>query len=65
MLPRHADPERRLSISQRREERELLFWTARQSLRIVLLLAFTVYAIVAFASGHMPILDHLLPLLGR
>lgn len=53
------------SLDDRRQARELLFWTIRQALAIVILAAFTIYTVVALATGSVPVLDHVLPLLGR
>jgi hypothetical protein len=39
------------SFEERRRERELFFWTARQSLWLVMLTAATVYVVVAVATG--------------
>jgi hypothetical protein len=44
----------RLPIKDRRAERELFFWTAQQTLKLVMLAALTVYAVVALVEGRLP-----------
>ena len=44
------------SLRQRRQERELFFWTARQTLALILLTACTLGAVVAIANGGMEIM---------
>jgi uncharacterized integral membrane protein len=45
-----------VTVNQRRQERELFFWTARQTLALVLLVACTIGAIAAVMNGEMEIL---------
>lgn len=54
----HADPtksdrEPKL-IATRRAERELFFWTARESLKLVLFAALVVYVVVSVVRGRLP-----------
>ena len=49
-------PDRR-SVEQRRAERELFFWTARQWVYLILLTAAAAYSIVSMANGDTPWLD--------
>jgi hypothetical protein len=42
-------------LDQRREERELFFWTAREILKLVTAVALTIYLVVSLATGHDPI----------
>jgi hypothetical protein len=44
----------RQSVTARREERELFFWTVQQILKAALSCAFTVYVIVALTQGELP-----------
>jgi hypothetical protein len=44
----------RTPIEVRRAERELFFWTARQTLQLVVLAAVVVYVIVSLLRGHIP-----------
>lgn len=44
----------RPSVQDRRAERELLFWTARQVLRLAVLIALTIHVVVAVARGELP-----------
>jgi hypothetical protein len=44
----------RQSIEARRAERELFFWTARQTLKLVIFAALTGYLVVSLAEGHLP-----------
>ena len=46
---------RQAPLDERWAERKLFFWTARQSLLLVLLAAATVYVIVSLATGADPI----------
>lgn len=46
--------EGRAPLDRRREERELFFWTAREILKLVLAIAFTVYVLVSLVTGHDP-----------
>jgi hypothetical protein len=41
-------------IEARRAERELFFWTARQTLKLVIFAALTAYLVVALAEGRLP-----------
>lgn len=49
-LPRKA----RTSIEVRRAERELFFWTAGQTLKLVALAALTAYVVVSVVDGRLP-----------
>jgi hypothetical protein len=42
------------SVTGRREERELFFWTVRQILKTALSCAFTIYVIVTLIEGDLP-----------
>jgi len=44
----------RAPIAVRRAERELFFWTARQTLKLVVLVALTVYLLVSLLEGRLP-----------
>jgi hypothetical protein len=44
----------RQPIEARRAERELFFWTARQTLKLVVFAALTAYLVVSLAEGHLP-----------
>jgi hypothetical protein len=44
------------AVVRRRQERELFFWTVRQTLALVLLAACTIGGVVAVANGEMEIL---------
>lgn len=44
----------RVSIEVRRAERELFFWTAREALRLVILLATVTYFVVSLVDGRLP-----------
>jgi hypothetical protein len=48
-------PAGRASLDQRRGERELFFWTAREALKLVVAAALTVYLLVSLATGHQPV----------
>lgn len=50
----------RRPISERRDERELFFWTATMTLRLVAAVACTAYLVVALAHGEMPAVDRVL-----
>ena len=50
-------------IKDRREERELFFWTARQTLRLVVFTALTVYLVLSLLKGQLPGSELLLRLL--
>lgn len=41
-------------IAVRRAERELFFWTARQSLRLIWLVTATVYLVASLIEGRLP-----------
>lgn len=45
---------KRVSIEVRKAERELFFWTARQTLKLVVLAALTAYLLVSLAEGRLP-----------
>jgi hypothetical protein len=49
-LPHRA----RTPIDVRRAERELFFWTARQTIKLVLFAALAVYIVAALARGEFP-----------
>ncbi len=44
----------RQPIEARRAERELFFWTARQTLKLVIFAALTAYLVVSLVEGHLP-----------
>ena len=44
----------RQPIEARRAERELFFWTARQTLKLVVFAALTAYLVVSLAEGRLP-----------
>lgn len=41
-------------LENRRQERELFFWTAHKILKLVILTVLTVYAVVSLVQGQMP-----------
>jgi hypothetical protein len=41
-------------IEARKAERELFFWTARQTLKLVIFTALTAYIVVSLAEGRLP-----------
>jgi hypothetical protein len=45
---------KRRSIEVRKAERELLFWTVRQTLKLVVLAALTAYLLISLAEGQLP-----------
>lgn len=49
-LPHRA----RTPIEVRRAERELFFWTARQTIKLVLFAAVAVYVVVSLVQGQFP-----------
>ncbi len=49
-LPHRA----RAPIEVRRAERELFFWTARQTIKLVLFAALAVYVVVSLVEGQLP-----------
>jgi len=50
-----GSPERgRPPVEERREERRLFFWTAHETLRLVLFVTLTVYVVVSVAGGQLP-----------
>lgn len=49
-LPRRA----RTPIEVRRAERELFFWTARQTVKLVVLAAIAAYLVVSLVQGRIP-----------
>jgi hypothetical protein len=53
----------RTPIEVRRAERELFFWTARQTIKLVLFAALAVYVVVSLAEGQFPGSELLLRLL--
>ena len=44
----------RRPIEARRAERELFFWTARQTVKLVVLAALAVYVVVSLLEGRLP-----------
>jgi hypothetical protein len=44
----------RTPIEVRKAERELFFWTARQTLKLVVLAALAVYVVVSLVHGRIP-----------
>jgi len=44
----------RQPIEVRKAERELFFWTARQTLKLVVLAALTAYLLVSLLEGRLP-----------
>lgn len=44
----------RAPIDVRRAERELFFWTARQTIKLVLFAAIAVYVVVSLIEGELP-----------
>ena len=63
---RPANPQRnvRPSISRRRAELDLIFWTVRESLKLLMQAAGVVYVIASMFAGH-PIGVHLDDLLNQ
>lgn len=59
-----SSPSARRPIAERRAERELFFWTASMTLRLVAAIACTAYLVVAVAHGEMPAVDPLLKAIG-
>jgi hypothetical protein len=53
------NPKERASLDQRRDERELVFWTAREVLKLIVALVFVIYLLVSLLSGHDLILPGL------
>ncbi|MGP0100663.1 MAG: hypothetical protein ACLPUT_03455 [Solirubrobacteraceae bacterium] len=49
-LPQRA----RTPIEVRKAERELFFWTARQTVKLVVLAAVAAYLVVSLAQGRIP-----------
>lgn len=54
---------RRLVLAQRREQRELFFWTASRLLRLVVMVACAIGVIVGLADGDMHVLIHAIAVL--
>ncbi len=50
-------------VEDRRNERDLFFWTAQQSLRLILAVAITLYVIVSLLNGETPVIDQLVKVL--
>jgi len=50
-------------LALQKERRALFFWTARQSLALVLLLIMVVYAVTSVIAGEPPVVGPLLDLL--
>jgi hypothetical protein len=44
----------RQPIEARKAERELFFWTARQTLKLVIFAALTAYLVVSLVEGRLP-----------
>jgi hypothetical protein len=55
--------EHRSSIEVRRQERELFFWTVKQVLLSLLLVAFVAYSIVSLVHGKVPVESQIMQLL--
>jgi hypothetical protein len=62
---------RRKPLKQRRDERELFFWTlrellaiGRQAIRLLLLLAVAIYLIVSLIEGRLPGIESVVQALG-
>jgi hypothetical protein len=53
------------TVSRRRAERELFFWTAHKTLRLVLSAAVTVYTVVSLLEGRLPGVEAILRMTGR
>jgi hypothetical protein len=53
----------RTPIEVRRAERELFFWTARQTVKLVVLAAIAAYVVVSLVNGKIPGSELLLRLL--
>ena len=49
-LPHRA----RTPIEVRRAERELFFWTARQTVKLVLFAALAAYVVISLVNGQLP-----------
>lgn len=50
-----APPAGRASLDQRRGERELFFWTAREILKLVVAVVLTAYLLISLVTGHDPV----------
>jgi hypothetical protein len=48
-------PAGRAPLDQRRDERELFFWTVREILKLLVAGAVVAYFLVSLATGHDPI----------
>ena len=53
-MVRHGSRRARQPIEVRKAERELFFWTARQTLKLVILAAFTAYVVASLVEGRLP-----------
>jgi hypothetical protein len=66
MFRRSKPSQKSKSLSRRRAERELLFWTIRESLKLTAYAMFLIYAVVylmiAVISGEVTSPDKFLPL---
>jgi hypothetical protein len=59
-----SSDDRQKAIKYRWEERRMFFWTVRQILLCVVLIALTVFLLVSLAEGEPPGADLLLRYLG-
>lgn len=50
-------------VDDRRAERELFFWTAHKSLKLIVSVALTVYCVVSLIGGDFPSASELLDVL--
>jgi hypothetical protein len=54
----HVGPTERLcAVHVKRAERELFFWTVRQALKLVLLVAVVIDLVFALAEGRVPLVN--------
>jgi hypothetical protein len=54
---RRAKKRARRPLKARRQERELLFWTAYKALQLVALASLTAYMVVCLIEGRMPMVE--------
>jgi hypothetical protein len=64
MSASRSPDDRQRAIERRWEERRMFFWTVRQTLLCVVLVALTVYFVVSLLHGEPPGADLLLRYLG-
>jgi hypothetical protein len=50
----HGSRRARQPIEVRKAERELFFWTAYQTLKLVILVALTAYVVASLVEGRLP-----------